>query len=479
MREQVSLARQARLIALVVIIVATLMACSSEDAPPQNDADSQDSDIVVLDDRIQITWFIGLGAGSREDQLAPQEEWVEIYNNSQDRIELLPVVVDNELARDALREAIEAGNPPDIVGPVGTVGRGDFPGAFLDLQPLVDEFDYDLSDIDPAFLDFYREEGALVGLPFAIFPSALFYNRDHFDAAGLNYPPQAVGEPYLWPDGTEAIWDFDTVAELAALLTLDENGNNATDPDFDAAMIVQYGFDFQWTRRSPRWFSAYFEPFYPVDEDGQAALSDGQVEAIQWFHSAIWGEQPFLPAGDILLTDEFGDNGFSAGRVAMGLTHLWYTCCIDSDNVPSWDVAVAPSYNGDTTAKMHGDTFAIMATTEHPREAFEVYTYMLGEGSSGLYEIYGGLPARIPQQDSFFETLDERFAPNEVNWQVFIEMISYLDVPNHELALPNTAPSHDAFITLGTELSSTPDLDVDDRIELLLDELDALYAEGQ
>jgi multiple sugar transport system substrate-binding protein len=162
----------------------------------------------------------------------------------------------------------------------------------------------------------------------------------------------------------------------------------------------------------------------------------------------------------------------------MALTHLWYTCCIDTKNVKNLDVAVAPSYNGKTTSKMHGDTFAIMAQSKNPDAAFEVYKYMLGEGAQDLYAIYGGLPARKSQQADFLAGLDKKFAPSKVDWQVFLDMIPLLDAPNHELGLPNNAKSNDAFTKFGSDLRSTANLDVDKRIQQLIDELNADYAEA-
>ena len=67
-----------------------------------------------------------------------------------------------------------------------------------------------------------------IGLPFAIYPSMLWYKASLFEEAGLEPPPHAYGDPYVMPDGTEAEWDYDTVRELALMLTVDENGNDAT-----------------------------------------------------------------------------------------------------------------------------------------------------------------------------------------------------------------------------------------------------------
>ncbi len=110
-----------------------------------------------------------------------------------------------------------------------------------------------------------------------------------------------------------------------------------------------------------------------------------------------------------------------------------------------------PSHNGKVTSKMHGDTFAILGGSQHPKEAFKVYTYMLSEGSADLYKIYGGLPARKSQQAEFFAGLDAKFAPVKANWQVALDSIPFMDVPNHELGTPNYAKTFDLFSRLGEE----------------------------
>ena len=145
-------------------------------------------------DRVQITWYIGLGAGAQPAQIPLEKDFVEKFNKSQNEIQLIPIIVDNKYARDNLTAQIAAGNAPDVVGPVGTAGRAAFPGAFLDIEPLIKEANYDTSDIDPAFLQFYKDEGKLVGLPFAIFPEFVYYNQALFDEAKLAYPPQQSGD---------------------------------------------------------------------------------------------------------------------------------------------------------------------------------------------------------------------------------------------------------------------------------------------
>ena len=245
------------------------------------------------------------------------------------------------------------------------------------------ESNYDTSDIDPAFLEFYKDEGKLVGLPFAIFPEFMYVNKDLFKEAGLALPPQKYGDKYTMPDGKEVDWTFDTVAEIAKILTVDKNGNDATQAGFDAKNIVQYGYVPQWTDH-PRAIGTMFGAWDLVGADGTAVVPESAAAALKWYYDGMWGKQPFIPNKAAMDSDLLTKgNAFSSGKVAMGTSHLWYTCCIDVKNVPNWDTAVMPSYNGKVTSKMHGDTFAILANSKHPKEAFKVYTYMLGEGSAG------------------------------------------------------------------------------------------------
>jgi len=430
----------------------------------------------------QVYWYIGLGTGAQPAQIQPEKDFVAKYNSTQgakDGIQLISIIVDNKYARDNLLAQMAAGNTPDIVGPVGTEGRGWIEDKVLDLQPLVDKVGYDLSAVDPAFLKFYKTSNGLVGLPFAIYPSALFYNKDLFDQAKLAYPPHKVGEKYKL-DGKDVDWDFNTVATIAKRLTVDSAGVSSDQPGFNAKKIAQYGFDFQWTKDSVRWFSAYFEPYYPV-KDGKADLSAGQIAAIKWYYDGMWGKQPFIPTQAAMDSDLIKGNSFDSGKVAMGLTHIWYTCCIttgDKANVKNWDVAVVPSYNGKTTAKMHADTFSIMKDSKNPDAAFKVYAYLIGAGAPELTQIYGAYPADKSAQPAFLAGLDKKFAPNKIDWPVFQDMIAYLDVPGHELALPNLAKAHDGFLKFGSDLRSNPNLDIDKTIAKFLVDESAIYAEA-
>jgi multiple sugar transport system substrate-binding protein len=428
-------------------------------------------------DRTEVRWFIGLGAGTDEPMFAPQEAVVEQFNASQDEIELVLEIVDASQAYATLATQIAAGNPPDIVGPVGIRGRDFFRGAWLDLQPLIDAENYDLSDFDPALVEFYvdAEEGQL-GLPFAIFPSFLSVNYDLFDEAGLEYPPMEYGAPYVNADGEEVPWDLDALKEVAMLLTVDANGNDATSPDFDKANIVQFGYYEKWT--DFRGAATLFGPGALVDENGNAQVPDHWRDAAKWFYDAQWNEV-FYPNGIYDASDVIAGNGFESGNVAMAHTHLWYHgCCIGNIDF-NWNLAAMPAneFTGGPTAKMHADTFGIMKSSDNPEGAWEVLKYFIGENAEEMTAMYGGMPARLSLQGAYFDTFEETIgvADQDINWQVVVDSMAYADNPNHESYMPSPQEANDRYNEFWSLLGQEPDRDVDADIDLLIEDLQAIY----
>ena len=100
-------------------------------------------------------------------------------------------------------------------------------GVFLDLTDRL--CGADLDDFYPGPLKQFRWQDKLWGLPDTAAPELVFYNKAMFDAAGLAYPTDN--------------WTFEEMRQAAIQLTLDANGRNPTDPDFDPDTIVQWGWN--------------------------------------------------------------------------------------------------------------------------------------------------------------------------------------------------------------------------------------------
>lgn len=64
--------------------------------------------------------------------------------------------------------------------------------------------------------------------------STLVYNKDIFEEYGVELPPTKV----------EDAWNWDEFVQVAQQLTIDQNGKNALDPEFDPEHIQQFGVKF-------------------------------------------------------------------------------------------------------------------------------------------------------------------------------------------------------------------------------------------
>jgi multiple sugar transport system substrate-binding protein len=417
---------------------------------------------------VEIRWFVGLGAGGQPEQIDAQNAAVEQFNATHDDIELVIEIVQNDVAYDTLATQISSGNGPDIVGPVGIRGANAFNGRWLDLQPLVDATGYDLSRWDQAQVDFWRTDEGLVGLPFGSFPAMIFYNRDLFDEAGLPYPPHAFGEEY---NGQP--WTTDTLRELGLQLTVDASGNDATSADFDPNNIVQFGYAEQWSE--PQRFATMFGAAPMVADDGSASIPDSWRTAFDWYYQGTW-EDVFIPNAEYQGSELLAaGNPFDSGNLAMSHAHLWYTCCLTNAG-GNWDIAVVPEHEGTTTAALHADVFRILNTTEHPAEAFEVLTYLVGEAAPELLAIYGAMPADLALQPEYFSGLDEA-NPQGVDWQVAIDSLGFPDVPSHEQDMPNFQKAFDRWNAFWTLIQSTPGLDIQAELDTLKSDLDTVFSE--
>jgi multiple sugar transport system substrate-binding protein len=430
---------------------------------------------------VQIRWYVGLGAGTDAGQTERQQAVVDEFNASQSEIELVLEVVDNAQAYDVLNTQIAAGNAPDIVGPMGIRGRASFPGAWLDLSELIAANNYDLSDFDPALVEFYNLGGEQLGIPFAVFPYFMAYNKDLFDEADLPYPPTAYGEPYIDADGNERPWDMETVTELAKILTVDANGNDASMDGFDNTQIVQWGFGISHTDMRGR--DTLFGAGNLVDAEGNAQIPENWRVAENWLHEAAYGPQAFYPSGAYAGSDLLaGGNWFGSGNVAMVPIHTWWLGWGSADLDAAWDMAPIPAFNGVTTAKLHADTFGIMRFTEHPQESFEVLTYMLGEKAEELASIYGGMPARLSLQETYIENytgiLAEGYPDFDwagLNWDLVPAALAYPDNPNHEEGMPAFLEATDRYTQYVQQVDNNADADVDAELDALQADLQAIF----
>jgi multiple sugar transport system substrate-binding protein len=308
----------------------------------------------------------------------------------------------------------------------------------------------------------YVEGEGQLSLPFAVFPSFIYYRPELFDRAGLAHPPSEYGERYIAADGRVLPWDTTTVRELAMLLSLDAGGNNATSSAFNPAQQVQWGFVDQWNE--PRGASSMFGANSILNARGDVELAESWYEGFRWLYRGIWDDH-FIPnavqeSSDVLS----GGNLFASGNVAMARGHLWYTCCIG--DAGAWEISPMFAHNGVVTAKLHQDGFYIPEQSSNPEAAFVVMTYLLGDAAPALLEAYGGTSARPGEYGPYLAQLTG-LHPFVDNWHLIGESTAYAERPNHETYVPNLTAVVDRIGAFGTLYKGTPGLDIDAELDRL------------
>ena len=468
-----------RLTALLAVLALVMAACGGTTTPTASSGGEASSTPTGAASQgtgevVEIRWFCCIGTGEAVEQIEVQQAVTDAFNASQSEIHLTFEPVAYAAAYDALATMIGSDNAPDIVGPVGIGGAEAFHGQWLDLQPLIDKYSYDMSQFPESTVSLYNVGGeGQTGIPFAVYPSVLFYQKDLFKEAGLNEPPHEWGGKYTMPDGSQVDWNYDTAREIARLLTVDKNGKDATQDGFDPEAIVQWGFEPQ--RGDLRQTGAYWKAGTLLADDGKTAqIPAAWAAAAKWFYNGIWTDH-FAMTGPVFASTEANPSGFPffTGNVAMSQNYLWSTYGV-GDSGEDWDMAATPSYQGQTTAAFNADTFRIQKDTKHPDEAFKVLTYLLGEGSAKLLKTYGGMPARPTEQDAFFESLSADY-PNKVDWNVAREGVNYADVPNFESYMPAYNESLALTDTFWARWQTTPGLDLDAEIKDMTTKLQAIW----
>lgn len=241
------------------------------------------------------------------------------------------------------------------------------------LQPLSqDAFPHDAieSEFFPIVSAMVRD-GEYYGLPTAVRSLALFYNKNLFEAAGINAPPATLDE---------------LVADAIALTERDAGGNITT----EGITIDMAGQDHQWWREGlVRQFGGV-----PYNDDGSVAYdSEAGIAATQWYTDLVTKHG----VGTSGFMDE-GQAAFRAGRAAMTIDGTFRLGAFGSIEDFEWGVTELPA-NNDGLRSNYASYFAngigSGAEGEELAAAEKFLTFITTPEAMQVWlEVVGELPAR-------------------------------------------------------------------------------------
>jgi multiple sugar transport system substrate-binding protein len=406
-----------------------------------------------------VRWFVGLTrSGSQTDESLAAAAAVAHFNaTNRDGIRIVLESVPNADAFDVLKTEIASGNAPDIIGPVSDLGLVYFDGLLLDLRPEIARHHYDLGAFDPSLVAHLNRSAApiepnvpegQIGLPYQVYPEFILYNSYLLAQAGLPKLPTKVGQTYQGQ-----AWDWNALGSVAARLTLDDKGRDSTDPNFDARHIVQFGLDFPDS--DPRWMASGFGSGSLVRSDFRTPqIPETWLDAWTWYYEAMWTHH-YAP------TSSNRDGAtMAAGSVAMVPSWTWDlgTYLAPGSKAVSWDLAVMPSWRGQTTSPSGIDAFAIPKASAHPDAAFQAMVGLMADPSLAI--AYGGMPARTAGQDAYLQTLAVRWSSDAAAWPVLEEMARYPATPGPDRDIPNFQQADSDCATWYANLQARSGLDM-------------------
>jgi multiple sugar transport system substrate-binding protein len=401
-------------LAFGVLLLA--VSCGARDAKPEP---------------VTVTVFVGFSTGTDNRQIEAHRQLAKEFNAAHPDMRLEFVTANHAESADRYLELRRGGKTPDLVMPLGVGNVSAWQDEWLDLAPLLAKRQVHFDDFYETPLKAINWPASLKAFPLGVYPSVLYYNVDMFDRAHLPYPPHRFDD--------EA-WTYDQLLQSAIRLTRDRSGKTPLDKGFDAERVVQYGYD--GTDWSPLlvWPAKFGGTPLGVSDDGRSAQidSDAWKFALAWLRDSIhtWFVRPMSNGSGA--SPVYGDNDpIGSNTTAMWEAFSWIEYAWGGWNRNfRWDVAAIPAGpTGRVVAQANLELAAIPASAAHPEQALDALLWLSRpETMKRLASIWGCIPTRKSLAQGWIE--EPRKINENVDWQVFLDAIDYMGIPNHEAWVP-------------------------------------------
>lgn len=251
----------------------------------------------------------------------------------------------------------QAGTAPDVLqGCCSFIPIWAQKDYLLDLRPYV-QADLDrttIDDWDPVqYKSFFTRDGRQYALPKYHGALALYYNKDLFDQAKVDYPDDS--------------WNQNDYLSAMKRLTQDHNNDGKT--DVWGSMI-----DISWERLQVHvneWGGHFVDP----DDPTKSRMGDdASLQALEWLRARMWDDKVMATALDV--QNKKTQEAFIAGRIAMVEDGSWNLKDILTNANFRIGLAAFPAGPSRRATLATTDGFGIYAGTKHPDEAWELLKFL-------------------------------------------------------------------------------------------------------
>lgn len=326
---------------------------------PAADAKNDSGDAGKPAEQVEIT-LNGWGASPEEQELLQQtlDEFMAKYPNIKVKYEVIA-----EQYMDVIKTRLIGGQAGDVF----YLDAIEAP-ALMELNVLepLDDYvteEFDLGDFEEPLLNAFKgTDGKFYGFPKDFSTLALFYNKKHFEEAGIASPPKT----------------WDELREISKMLTKDGRYGLGVAPELARQMFMMKAFG------------------------GDAADADGN--AVFASPEAIQGLQPVIDQHLIDKTSAqpsevgagWGGEMFGQGKVSMVIEGNWAIPYLDNTFQDlDYGTAELPTVNGKQGTMAFTVAYVMNKDSKHKAEAWKLIEYLTGKEGMKTWTSKGfALPTR-------------------------------------------------------------------------------------
>lgn len=342
-------------------VMATEPPAPTEEPAPAGDASGSTGDVVEL----QL-----MGWSSSDAENVRLQEMIDTFNEQNPDIN----VTLNQVPEydTALQTALAGGEPPDVFY-IDSFRLPDFVEAGA-LMPVGDQLD-DPDDFYPNLRQAFTIDDTFWCPPKDFSTLALQYNKDLFDAAGVDYPTTD--------------WTWEDLRAAAEQLT-----------DADAGV---YGMVL-----SPdlaRWIAFLYQAGGTVTDEGFTTMTLDSPEALEAMDFYLGMVNDGLAAQPSDLDSGWAGEAFGKGQAAMAMEGNWIVSFLN-DQFPdlNWGVTELPAGPAGKATMSFTVCYGVPAAATHPDESIRLVNWLTGPDGMAQWSGLGlAMPTRASLRDGWLE----------------------------------------------------------------------------
>jgi len=342
-----------------------------------------------------------------------------------------------------LTTLIAAGSPPDV-GRMGVAYMAQFAskGQLADLTELVEQ-DLDMSNYYENAFEQIKIDGKIYGIPIGIYTMIMFYNKDMFDAAGIEYPSMN------W----DSTWTLDEFVEIAKQLTsgegLEKNYGFYANFDPERAVPFIYGMD-----------ADYLTADHKTSTINDAAIVSYYNLMQEMIYSL--GIAPTAAQAETMSSTQM----FMAGRLAMLGDGQWQMPSLNTED--DYNYGAAPIPGGRTNNFI--DQYVIFEGSTKKEAAWEVVKSFIDEKAENIMvdNSLGGIPIN---KNVAQDRIEDLFDPLPMD-----EKLMMLESVDYSKSLPFTANWAELMdvVNVYTDLISLNEMSAQEALDAAAEEMDTM-----